>query len=121
MARSYDARWVSIKGGADRKWWIRAKAKIDTGAKRCSIDAGLADALELPVVGEVNVRNAMGSQTRKLVTGKVRVGRITYDVEMTVADRSDMKCPMLLGNAFLDELAKPPLKPTNKRDVPQFV
>jgi len=28
---------------------------------------------------------------------------------------------MLLGKAFLDELAKAPLKPANKSDVPQFV
>lgn len=121
MARSYDARWVSVKGGAERKWWIRAKAKIDTGAKRCSIDAGLANALELPVVGEVSVRNAMGTQTRNVVQASVRVGRNTYEVEMTVADRSAMKCPMLLGKAFLDELAQAPLKPNSKSGVPQFV
>lgn len=121
MSRSYDARWVSIKGAGDRKWWIRAKAKIDTGAKRCSIDQGLAEALGLPVVGEVKVRNAMGSQERNVVMANVRVGRITYEVEMTVADRSQLKCPLLLGKAFLDELAKQPLKPNRKGGVPQFV
>ena len=121
VPRSYDARWVSIKGGADRKWWVRIKAKVDTGAKRCSIDEGLAKALELPVIGSVKVRNAMGSQERTMVAGKVRVGRITYDVEMTVADRSNLKCPMLLGKAFLDELAQQPLKPSGVSDVPQFV
>jgi len=121
MPRSYDARWVSIKGGQERKWWIRAKAKLDTGAKRCSIDEGLAQALELHEIGEVNVRNAMGSQVRKVVLAKIRVGRTTYEVEMTVADRSMMKCPMLLGKEFLDVLAQQPLKPSNKSDVPQFV
>ena len=121
VPRSYDARWVSIKGGADRKWWVRIKAKLDTGAKRCSIDEGLAKALELPVVGSVKVRNAMGSQERTLVAGKVRVGRTTYEVEMTVADRAHLKCPMLLGKAFLDELAQQPLKPSGVSDVPQFV
>jgi len=121
MPRSYDARWVSIKGGEERKWWIRAKAKLDTGAKRCSIDEGLAQALQLPVVGEVNVRNAMGSQVRNIVLASVRVGRTTYEVEMTVADRSTLKCPMLLGKEFLDILAQLPLKPGNKSDVPQFV
>ncbi len=121
MARSYDSRWVSIKGGNERKWWIRAKAKVDTGAKRCSIDEALATALELPIVGEVKVRNAMGSQARQLVMAKVRVGHHTYDVEMTVADRSLLKCPMLLGKTFLDVLAKRPLKPSNNSDVPQFV
>jgi hypothetical protein len=121
MPRSYDARWVSIKGGEERKWWIRAKAKLDTGAKRCSIDEGLAQALQLPVVGEVNVRNAMGSQVRNIVLASVRVGRTTHEVEMTVADRSMLKCPMLLGKEFLDILAQQPLKPGNKSDVPQFV
>ncbi len=40
---------------------------------------------------------------------------------MTVADRSQLKCPMLLGKTFLDELAKQPLKPNRKGGVPQFV
>ena len=63
----------------------------------------------------------MGSQERTLVAGKVRVGRTTYEVEMTVADRGHLKCPMLLGKAFLDELAQQPLKPSGVSDVPQFV
>lgn len=121
MARSYDARWVSVKGGEDRTWWIRAKAKVDTGAKRCSIDQGLAEALGLPVIGKVKVRNAMGSQQRDLVLAKVRIGRTTYEVEMTVADRRQLKCPMLLGKSLLDELGVPALKPTKKDGVPQFV
>ena len=57
---------VSVKGSGPRKWSIRIKAKIDTGAKRCSIDEGLAEALGLERVGSVNVRNAMGQQERIL-------------------------------------------------------
>lgn len=121
MSNAYDARWVSIKGGVDRKWWIRAKAKIDTGAKRCSIDESLATALELPVVGHVKVRNAMGSQERPVVAAKIRIGHHTYDVELTVADRSQMICPMLLGKSILDEIGKPRLKPSDHSNVPQFV
>lgn len=64
----------------------------------------------------------MGRQTRTLVVAKVSVGRITHDVEMTVADRRHLKCPMLLGKMFLDEveLHRSPL-PKSKRDFPQFV
>lgn len=122
MAASYEARWVSVKGAEERRWWVRIKAKIDTGAKRCSIDAGLAEALGLETVGSVSVRNAMGQQDRPLVMAKVRVGRITYEVEMTVADRRHLKCPMLLGKTFLDEieLKRLPL-PQSKGDFPQFV
>lgn len=122
MAASYEARWVSVRGAQERRWWVRIKAKIDTGAKRCSIDAGLAEALGLDTIGSVSVRNAMGRQTRPLVVAKVRVGRITHDVEMTVADRRHLKCPMLLGKMFLDEveLHRSPL-PKSKRDFPQFV
>jgi hypothetical protein len=121
MPRSYDARWVSVKGGEERKWWIRAKAKLDTGAKRCSIDEGLAKALGLTPVSTVKVRNAMGTQERDVVVAKMRIGRVTYDVEMTVADRSHMKCPMLLGKEFLDELVQLPLRPNDQSNVPQFV
>jgi len=121
MAASYDARWVSVRGAEPRKWWVRIKAKVDTGAKRCSIDAGLAEALGLEQVGSVSVRNAMGQQERTLVAAKVRIGRTTHEVEMTVADRSHLKCPMLLGKTFLDQVdLQAPKLPKNK-DFPQFV
>lgn len=121
MAASYDARWVSVKGSGSRKWSIRIKAKIDTGAKRCSIDEGLAEALGLERVGSVNVRNAMGQQERALVAAKVRIGRTTHEVEMTVADRSHLKCPMLLGKTFLDQVDFHSPKLPKSKDFPQFV
>jgi len=120
MAKSFDARWVSVKGTGERKWWIRIKAKLDTGAKRCSIDEGLANALGLEQVGEVKVRNAMGYQTRPLVLAKVRVGHSSYDVEMTIADRSHLTCPMILGKQFMDRIQQKSLKPANSKDIPQF-
>lgn len=122
MATSYEARWVSIKGAQERRWWVRIKAKLDTGAKRCSIDAGLAEALGLEPIGSVSVRNAMGRQERPLVIAKVRVGRTTHEVEMTVADRRHLKCPMLLGKMFLDEMElQPSTLPKSKGDFPQFI
>ncbi|MGB0726059.1 MAG: hypothetical protein ACPGQO_04655, partial [Candidatus Poseidoniaceae archaeon] len=61
---SFDSRWVSVLGAQGRSWSVRIKAKLDTGAKRCSIDLGLASALGLEQVGERAVRNAMGRQVR---------------------------------------------------------
>ena len=75
----------------------------------------------LTPVSTVKVRNAMGTQERDVVVAKMRIGRVTYDVEMTVADRSHMKCPMLLGKEFLDELVQLPLRPNDQSNVPQFV
>lgn len=120
MAKSYDSRMVTVKGGGERKWSIRVKAKLDTGAKRCSIDIELAKALGLEQIGEVKVRNAMGKQTRPLYQGKVRVGHKTYDVEMTATDRSHLKCPMILGKELLDRLEHS-LKKTKQHGPPQFV
>jgi hypothetical protein len=122
MAKSFEARWVSLKGGGKRKWWIRLKAKIDTGAARCSIDQKLAKALGLKEIGEIQVRNAMGKQTRRLVEAKIRVGRTTYDIEVSVTDRTELSCAMILGKDLIDMVNEDSLKPTKSgTTVPQFV
>ena len=120
MAASYDSRWVSVLGAGGRPWSVRVKAKIDTGAKRCSIDIGLAHAMGLEQVGERTVRNAMGKQTRPLFAARIRVGRRIYDVEMTAADRSMLRCPMLLGKELLDRLDEVPLTMDKDSGYPVF-
>ncbi len=120
VAASFDSRWVSVLGSGGRPWAVRIKAKIDTGAKRCSIDLGLAAALGLEHVGERTVRNAMGRQTRPLFAAKVRIGRRIYDVEMTGADRSTLRCPMLLGKELLDRLEPAPLRSARDDGYPVF-
>jgi hypothetical protein len=87
MAKSYDALWVKIQGAGERRWSIKLRAKIDTGAKRCSIDIGLATALGLEQIGETMIRSTMGRQSRPLFAAKMRVGGNSWDVEVTGADR----------------------------------
>ncbi len=122
MGKSFDSKWVSLKGGGKRKWWIRLKAKIDTGASRCSIDKKLANALGLKKVGEIQVRNAMGKQTRQLVEAKIRIGRTTYDVELSITDRTELSCAMILGKELIDRVNQNSLSPQKSgTNVPQFV
>lgn len=121
MTKSYDFRWVSVHGENGRKWSIKIKAKLDTGAKRSSIDIALARSLELEQIGEVTVRNAMGKQTRPLFKSRVRIGRKTYSVEITGADRSHLKCPMIIGKELLDSIDDSGLKSSKpKDDYPVF-
>jgi len=117
---SFDSRWVSVLGAQGRSWSVRIKAKLDTGAKRCSIDLGLASALGLEQVGERAVRNAMGRQVRPLYAARVRVGRRIYDVEMTGADRTGLRCPMLIGKELLDRIDDVPLKRDKDSGYPVF-
>lgn len=85
-------------------WAIGARAKIDTGADRCSIDIDLAEALRLEVIGEVNVRNANGVVKRPLYCATIKFEREKYDVTMTGSDRSGLECPMLIGRDLLKDI-----------------
>ncbi len=100
----YDSRWVSVKSGADVKWWLRMKAKIDTGAARCSIDDSLARALRLPLIGTVKVKNAMGKQIRPLYETIFRIGSKKYTVQLSGADRGMLATPLLIGKDLIEIL-----------------
>lgn len=76
-------------------------AKIDTGAKRTSIDEKLSDFLRLESVGETSVTNAMGSQDRPLVKLVFQFKGKTYELEASVIDRGLLTFPMIVGRDFL--------------------
>jgi RimK family alpha-L-glutamate ligase len=80
-------------------------AKADTGAKRTSIDASLAGDVGLgPICGTTTVRTgaANSSETRPLVTADLKVGPAWESVTASVADRSGMRFPMILGRDVLE-------------------
>lgn len=120
MPKRYDVRWVSARS-AEAKWYLRVRAKIDTGAFRCSIHEPLAHALGWPVIGSVKVKNAMGRQERDLVRGEIRIGRSTYQAEFSLTDRSNLRTAMILGKDLLDRLnGEPPLPKDQGKQHPGY-
>ena len=101
----------------------RIPAKIDTGARTSSLQARVLDRFERdgkPFVrfavdwddiaheGEevqVDTRGVTSSngetQNRFVIKTPVRIGSIEFRAEFTLADRSDMKFPMLIGRTAL--------------------
>lgn len=76
----------------------KIKAKMDTGAKRSSIDKALLEKLQIPLTGEsVYVSSASGSGYRPTANVTIKIGEKKMTVTATVADRSHLSFPMLIG------------------------
>ena len=112
------------------EWGIRrVKAKIDTGARTSALGvvrfdlveteaAGLTAELHLalhrrhpervhvisvPVLGWTMVRNTSGRrEQRPLIEATMRLGPLTKRIRFTVADRSAMRFPIILGRKALE-------------------
>ncbi|MFW6378821.1 MAG: retroviral-like aspartic protease family protein, partial [Nanoarchaeota archaeon] len=68
---------------------LTVSARIDTGATKSSIDATIVEQLGIgPVVGERTVRNAHGSERRKIVRIRINVAGKTINAKFTIANRS---------------------------------
>ncbi|MBI4332856.1 MAG: retroviral-like aspartic protease [Chloroflexi bacterium] len=78
-------------------------ARIDTGASGSSIDKDLARSLGLvPQRSETRtVRNAMGVRERQVVKFKYVMGGREISTTATIADRSKLSTPMIIGRADL--------------------
>ena len=87
---------------------ISVLAKIDTGAFRSSIDRGLAS--QLGLLAKDNIlwqnkfayRSAIGHQTRPVIGLTFWVAGRKIKTSASVADRSKMKTPLLIGRNDLD-------------------
>lgn len=78
---------------------FETKAKMDTGAKRSSIDKALLEKIGIPLTGElVHVSSASGSGYRPTANVTVEIGGKKRTVVATVADRSHLTFPMLIGH-----------------------
>ncbi len=92
---------VTTFSQSEKPWEFQFHAKIDTGAKRTSIDEKLAEILQLESVGEVKVSNAMGKQERPLVKIKIIHDEKEYELEASITNRSKLSYPMIVGMDFL--------------------
>lgn len=100
------------------------KAKIDTGARSCSlhaeqceqfkrdgaawirfvvpIDPDLDPVIEAPLMGERVVKSSNGLEERRFVIkSPLKLGRIKLNTVITLTDRQAMEFPMLIGRAAL--------------------
>ncbi len=76
----------------------KVKAKMDTGAKRSSIDKSLLEELNIPLTGKtVKILSANGISERPTANITVEVGGKKKTVTATVANRSHLTFPMLIG------------------------
>ena len=111
------------------EWSIpRLKVKIDTGARTSALGVigyeihqdggnGIVElsiplsrkrpervaVVRAPVLRMVHVRNTSGQCVeRPLIEAVIRLGPVTKHVRLTVADRSGMRFPMILGRKALE-------------------
>lgn len=79
-------------------------ARIDTGATKSSIDSALAAKLRLgPIVGTKVVKSANGQSVRPLVHVKLLISGKEVEGEFSIADRKQMKFPVLIGQDILNQ------------------
>lgn len=80
---------------------LKVEAKIDTGAKRTSIDKTLAKHLGLVPLAKRGVKVKSGSVKkpikRKLVNATVELKRKKHKVKASIEDRSHMKYSVIIG------------------------
>lgn len=80
----------------------KVRARIDTGATASSIDLSLAAALELgPSIKSKIVKSASGIRQRPLIRVKIRLDHQILEEEFSLADRTHMTYPVLIGQNIL--------------------
>ena len=76
--------------------------RVDTGARRCSIDKKLAEQLKLgPVITNRKYRSASGRSERPVVEEEITIKGKTMKVKINITDRAHMKYSFLIGREAL--------------------
>ena len=77
-------------------------SRIDTGATASSIDLNVAAKLELgPITRSKVVKSASGIGKRPIIIAKISIQGVEMEEEFTLADRSHMTYPLLIGQNVL--------------------
>ncbi|MBS3151698.1 ATP-dependent zinc protease [Candidatus Woesearchaeota archaeon] len=77
-------------------------ARIDTGARRCSIDKNLARELKLgPIIGNRKYRSAHGRSIRDVVLEEIELKDKKMTVKINLSERGNMKYAFLVGREAL--------------------
>lgn len=106
--------YVTINGSSAKKEVV---ARMDTGATKSSIDIGLAAELKLgPVIDSRLIKSAHGTKLRPVVEVEVLVSGREIKARFTVADRSHMRYPVLIGQNILKQDFL--IDPNRRVDVP---
>jgi hypothetical protein len=105
---------VIVKGESQSKEVI---ARMDTGATKSSIDVTLAAQLRLgPVIDSKLIKSAHGTKLRPVVEVTVEIKGKTMQARFTVADRSQMRYPVLIGQNLLKNYFL--VDPSKRADLP---
>ena len=90
---------ITLKGDGGEKEVI---ARIDTGATNSSIDLKIASSLRLgPIIQSKMVKSANGSKLRPVIESDIELHGKIISEKFTLADRSHMKYPVLIGQNIL--------------------
>jgi hypothetical protein len=79
------------------KKYIIEKVKIDSGSYGSSIDQSIAEKLQLAVIGQKKVFDALGEEVRNVVKANVKIKGIVHEIEFTVTNRDGLRNPVTLG------------------------
>ncbi|NOZ80894.1 MAG: hypothetical protein GXP63_04435 [DPANN group archaeon] len=91
---------VVINGDKERQRTLYAR--IDTGASKSSMDSKLAAELHIgPIKRTKMVKSASGNRLRPIVDAVVILAGKKIRSEFTLADRSHMRFPILIGRDIL--------------------
>lgn len=91
---------ITILQGTTSK---KIKAKLDTGAQRSSIDKKLVEELGLEYAPhKIKVKSATGKKPRKVVYVTFQLAGKKIHTTASVADRSKLEYPMIIGRQDLD-------------------
>ena len=77
-------------------------SRIDTGATNSSIDINLAGKLNLgPIIKTKMVKSTHGNRLRPVIEVEIEIAKRKVVEAFTLADRSHMKYPVLIGQNIL--------------------